>query len=100
VCDPSLPQGLLQIEVVNSAGNPVSGMRITISWPGGEDSFFTGLVPGISPGYADFQMTPGVLYTARVGEGGQPAENLQTINCTAPNGDPYPGGWWLIFAQP
>lgn len=100
ICDPSLPQGLLQIEVVNSAGNPVPGMRVSVSWAGGEDEFFTGLIPSISPGYADFQMTPAILYSVRVGEGGQPAEGLQTASCTAPNGDPYPGGWWLIFAQP
>ncbi len=102
ICDPSLPQGLLQIEVVNSAGNPVPGMRIMVSWsnPNGEDSFYTGLVPEISPGYADFQMTPGINYTVRVGEGGQPAEGWRTMDCTAPNGDTYPGGWWLTFAQP
>ena len=58
VCDPTLPNALLQVEVEDGSGQPVAGVRLDITWNGGEDFFFTGLYPKITNGYADFTMSP------------------------------------------
>ena len=99
VCDPSLPQPLLQVDVFNSAGQGVGGMRIVVTWDGGEDDFFTGLMPDSGPGHADFVMTPQVPYAVRVGDGTDLASGLRIPNCTASDGSNYSGGWALRFSQ-
>ncbi|MCC6147846.1 MAG: hypothetical protein IT308_09795 [Anaerolineaceae bacterium] len=110
VCDRELPQGLLQIEILDSAGKPVAGVRTVMAWAGGENAFYTGLNPRISPGYADFQMAPGVVYSLKVGESGETITGLTPHQCT-PEGTqtgegaaPTPesafwGGVRLRFAQ-
>jgi hypothetical protein len=54
--------GLLRIYVRDRLGVGLPGAEIRISWPGGQDSFFTGFKPEIDPGYADFQVEPNELY--------------------------------------
>lgn len=78
VCDGSVHAGLLQIEVTGADGEPLPGVRLQVTWVGGEDTFYTGLVPQISPGYADFQMTTGILYSLRVGDASEPLNNLKS----------------------
>jgi hypothetical protein len=62
LCEDTTKGGLLRIYVRDRLSAGVSGIKVTVSWPGGEDSFFTGLKPEIDPGYADFQMGPGRSY--------------------------------------
>ncbi len=98
-CDRTQP-GLLTIEVLNGAGQPVPGAQIRVSWPpAGRDIFYTGLMLEIGPGYADFQMEPGNRYSVQVGENGEPATGVTITDCTAADG-PFAGGWKLRFAQP
>ena len=97
VCDPQAPHALLQVELEDSNGQPLAGVKLTILWEGGEDSFFTGLYPQISAGYADFTLTPGVVYSLRAGEGGETVSDLSVPECTAEDGTPYLGGWSLRF---
>jgi len=109
VCDPELPEGLLQIEVLDSAGKPVAGVRAVMTWDGGENAFYTGLNPRISPGYADFRMDAGRVYSLKVGEGGETIADLTPQKCQAgaasaeggATTEPasYWGGWRLRFAQ-
>ncbi len=110
VCDPELPEGLLQIEVLDSAGKPVAGVRAVMTWDGGQNAFYTGLNPRISPGYADFQMEPGRVYSLKVGEAGEMVADLTPQKCqggstsaggeTPPaSGASYWGGWRLRFVQ-
>lgn len=98
VCDPTLPEGLLQIEVRDSTGQPLSGVEIVLTWPGGEEHFFTGLKPELGNGYADYQMTPGTLYTLQL----KPASTLLT-DLSAPRceegREEYWGGLRLSFEQ-
>ena len=54
--------GLLRIYVRDRLGVGVPGAAIRISWPGGEDRFFTGFKPEIDPGYADFEIESNELY--------------------------------------
>lgn len=98
VCD-SASSGLLQIELRDRDGYPAPGVQINVTWDGGVDTFFTGLKPAISTGYADFQMTPGVSYKLQVGEGGEALNAISAPECTDANGNIYPGGLKLVFGQ-
>jgi hypothetical protein len=101
VCDAAQPD-LLQVEVADSAGKPVAGVKIIVNWPpSGQDAFFTGLALNVSPGYADFQMTPKTVYAAQVGENGEIVNGLTTQDCTQPGSSAtFQGGWKLKFVQP
>lgn len=93
VCDPALPQGLLQVYVVDANGEQLPGVRISVTAEGGQtDAFYTGLAADIGPGYADFLMSPQVRYTVTVGDAGEPAAGIQAPVCERPGGEPYMGG--------
>jgi len=98
VCDEDKSPGLLQVEVLDAGGKPLSGVRITVTWDGGEESFFTGLKPGISAGYADFQMENGQTYAVQAGSGGKPAEDVRAESCSGSSAG-SPGGVKLVFSQ-
>ncbi|MBI9047259.1 MAG: hypothetical protein JEZ06_22420 [Anaerolineaceae bacterium] len=100
VCDQDLSEILLQVEVLDPAGNPIPGVRFEVSWDSGEDFFFTGLYPQISLGYADFSMVEDVSYHIKAGTGGEIVMDLQTEECVSPDGESYLGGWYLTFIQP
>ncbi len=100
ICNPDLAAPLIQIYVSDSANIPVAGVEITIRWEGNVESFYTGLKPEIGPGYADYVMTPDVVYTIQIADGGELIEDLTSIECTATQGDQYWGGWLLRFRQP
>ena len=99
MCDPTLPEALLQVKITDAAGNPVPGVKIQVTWQGGEDFFFTGLKPELGVGYADFVMTPGVVYAVRLAEGSQAVSNLSVPDCGHPGGSNYWGDWLLTFTQ-
>ena len=100
VCDPNLPEGLLQVIVTNSAKRQVAGAEIIITWSGGEEHFFTGFKPELGNGYADYQMTTEVSYTLRIGNNGTPVPGVNTPACQTHDGDAYRGGLRLTFQQP
>jgi hypothetical protein len=99
VCDPTLPHGLLQVEVDNGAGQGVTGVRILVTWPdNNQDAFYTGLMPDFGPGYADFVMSTQVTYSVRAGESGQVVDGLSIPTCGS-GGSAYSGGWKITFGQ-
>lgn len=91
---------LIEVTVLDAAGTPVPGVRVLVSWEGGQDVFYTGLFPEYGPGYADFEMTPNTAYSVQVGEGGEVAANLVAPACQDSNDVPYWGRWRLTFQQP
>lgn len=99
VCDPDLIPGLLQVEVQDASGRSVPGVRLTITWPGGQDSFATGLYPEIDDGYADFIMTPGTVYSLRAGEAGEVIDGLFIPECSNTDGSAYYGGVRVVLSQ-
>lgn len=99
VCNPNIDPPLIQVETYDAADQPVPGVEVVVNWDGGEEHFFTGIKTEISPGYADFSMTPGTSYVLRLAEGGQPI-NLSASECESPNGARYWGSWKLVFVQP
>lgn len=99
VCDLAAGEAQLQVEVFDAAMQPVPGIAIVVRWVDGEDYFFTGLKLEISPGYADFDMTPGVTYQVQPGSGGQVVPDLTPVECEGDAGR-YWGNWRLEFIQP
>lgn len=100
VCNPDQPQPQLQVQVNDSSGVPVSSVEFMVTWDGGEDHFFTGLKPELGIGYADFLMTPEVIYSLNPVDGGQAIKDLMAAECLADDQDRYWGSWLLTFIQP
>ena len=100
VCDSPLKSLLLQVEVTNSASQPIPGAEIIITWSGGEEHFFTGLKPEISDGYADYQMTPDSIYSIQLAKGGAVVPNLTAPSCPIESGGSTWGSLKLVFQQP
>lgn len=76
ICDGSVPAGLLQVQVTDENGDPLPGVKITITWQEGEESFYTGLAPEMGLGYADFQMQLWFQYNVQIGETGDVVKEI------------------------
>jgi len=100
VCDPNLPDGLLQVIVFDSRRRQLAGAKILITWEGGAEEFFTGLKPELGNGYADFSMDPNTTYTVQLGAGSDIASGLSTSTCQTSDGENFLGGVKLTFQQP
>ena len=100
VCDPNLDEALIQVLARDAADQPVPGVEVVVNWEGGENHFFTGLIPELGLDYADFSMTAGTTYTLRLAEGGEPITGLTPSECESGGGKRYWGSWRLIFSQP
>ena len=100
VCDPDLPNPLIQVVAEDASGDPLPGQEITITWDAGDDFFFTGLKPEIGIGYADFTMESGVVYQVRMAAGGQSVPDITPAECETESGSRYWGSWLLVFSQP
>ena len=105
VCNPNLGQSLIQVQALDAAGQPVPGVEALVAWVDSqgvafEEHFFTGMKPELGLGYADFVMTPGLTYTLRMADGGQPTPDLTPAECEVEGGERYWGSWLLTFVQP
>lgn len=100
VCDNDIADPLIQVIAEDSAGNPLTGEEIIASWEQGEDYFYTGLKPELGFGYADFLMTPGVVYEVHMSGGGQTVPDITPAECETQSGGRYWGSWLLVFSRP
>lgn len=100
ICDPNLPDSLLQILVLNPNRRQLAGVEILITWDGGSEQFFTGLKPELGNGYADYIMTPETTYTVQLARGSDAALGITAPTCQTPDGESYPGSIKLTFQQP
>jgi hypothetical protein len=100
VCDPDLDEALIQVIVQDAAEQPVPGVEIVVNWEGGENHFFTGLIPELGLGYADFSMAEGTIYTLRLARVGEPITGITPTACEEDGAKPYWGSWRLVFSQP
>ena len=75
---------------------PMAGVVLWLTWPGGADRAVTGLRPHIDPGYADFTLEAGLPYALSIGEPDAPVlSNLLVQPC--PTGEePRPGSWQVV----
>lgn len=100
VCDPDLPNPLIQVLAEDASGNPLPAQEITVTWDSGDDFFFTGLKPELGLGFADFLMEPGILYQVRMAAGGQSVPDITPAECETESGSRYWGSWLLVFSRP
>jgi hypothetical protein len=100
ICDSNLPDGLLQIIVLNSNRRQMPGIKIVITWDGGEEGFFTGLKPELGDGYADYLMTPNITYTIQLASGSDVATGISAPTCQTSDGANFLGGIKLTFQRP
>jgi hypothetical protein len=100
VCDTKITGPLIQIFAENSSGQQLSNREIIVTWEEEEDYFYTGLKPEIGPGYADFLMSPGVVYEVRMAGGGQTVPDITPAECETDSGKRYWGSWELVFSRP
>jgi len=100
VCDANLPDGLLQVIVLSSNRRQMPGVKIMITWDGGEEQFFSGLKPELGDGYADYIMTPNLTYSVQLALGSDIASGLTTPTCQTSSGETFSGGIKLTFQQP
>jgi hypothetical protein len=100
ICDPNLPNGLLQVMVLSSNRRQIAGVAIDITWDGGSEQFFTGLKPELGNGYADYTMTPDLTYSVQLARGSDVASGLTAPTCPADSGEAFLGGIKLTFQQP
>jgi hypothetical protein len=93
--------GRILVYVRDEEERGLPSVRITISWPEGEDEFFTGLKPEEDPGYADFEMQLGIMYNlAIVGAEGIEGLNTEYSAADCPNTEqPMPSSWRLVFQR-
>lgn len=100
LCDSNLPEGLLQVMVLNRSRRQLAGVEVVITWDGGKEPFFTGLKPELGNGYADYLMTPDITYTVQLARGSDVARGVAAPTCQGPDGATFPGGIKLTFQQP
>jgi hypothetical protein len=100
ICDPNLPNGLLQVVVLNSRRRQVAGVEIDITWDGGQEQFFSGLKPELGNGYADYTMTPDITYSIQLAQGSDVALGVTAPTCQSSDGVTFLGGIKLTFQQP
>jgi hypothetical protein len=99
VCSADLPEGLLMVDVNDKDGKPIAGVRVDVTWDGGQDSFYTGLYPELSLGYADFAMKPNTKYSLRAGDGGEVVNDITPGQCTGSDGKTFLGGVRVVFGN-
>jgi hypothetical protein len=100
ICDSNLPDGLLQVLVLNSNRRQLPGVEIVVTWDGGKEQFFTGLKPELGNGYADYIMTPDVIYAIQLARGSDVALGIVAPTCQTSSGETFFGGVKLTFQQP
>lgn|GEM_PF-638745 len=103
LCDDTTKVGLLRIYVRDRLNAGVPGVKVTITWSGGQDTLFTGFKPEIDPGYADFEMEPGQRYQielANVETIGEIPDITIDSDTLCPNlPDDVDPSWQIVFQQ-
>ncbi|HEY84762.1 MAG TPA: hypothetical protein G4N96_06595 [Chloroflexi bacterium] len=101
LCD-NTGNGILRVYVRDWQGKGLPGAKITVSWPGGEDKFYSGFKSAANPGYADFEMTSEQIYQVEL-EGSPVAvakdvnKNARALCSNLP--DKIAPSWQIVFQQ-
>ncbi len=99
VCEIDEGSGRIEILVLNRDEIGIPAVEVRVEW-GGEDAdtFFTGLNPGVDPGYADFDMIVDRVYSVTLVGLAEPVVGLDSGNCTADSGEESIPTYRLTFA--
>jgi hypothetical protein len=99
VCEVGEDSGRIEILVLNRDEIGIPAVEIRVEW--GEedmDTFFTGLNPGVDPGYADFDMIADRVYSVTLVGLAEPVVGLDSGNCTTDSGEELIPTYRLTFS--
>ncbi len=96
VCEAVDTPPYLKIFVFDANANPQAGVQLSLSNGDDDIELSTGLHPEMSPGYAEFILTPRVAYTLSI-NGAEMMGGIQAAACQTETGDPAWGSWLLLF---
>jgi hypothetical protein len=82
LCQSDHPAGRLEVFVLDVSGGGIPAVKVVVAWDGGTDTFFTGLKPEVSPGYADFQMEADRTYSITLVGLAEPVVGISSASCT------------------
>lgn len=96
ICQTDYPAGEIEIWVRDALGRGIPGLQIQVEWEGHEETLFTGLMPDIDPGYADYQIEePDTRYTVTLVGLAEPVLGIESTPCPGLNQLPT---FRLVFA--
>lgn len=98
VCDSVDSPPYLQIFVFDANANPQAGVQLALESDEDAIELSTGLHPEMSPGYAEFILTPRVAYSLSI-NGGEIMGGIQAAACQTEAGEPAWGTWLLLFNE-
>jgi len=78
--------GYIEVYITDDNGDGVPAVEVLVEWAEGQDSFYTGLKPGIDSGYGDFLMAADNVYSVTLVGLGEPVLGLDSAGCRAPTG--------------
>lgn len=96
VCDAVDTPPYLKIYVFDVNANPQAGVPLSLASDEGSVELATGLHPEMSPGYAEFILSPRVVYTLSI-NGVEMMGGIQAAACQTESGDPAWGSWQFLF---
>jgi hypothetical protein len=90
--------GYIEVYVTDEEGNGIPAVEVLVEWADDQDTFFTGLKPGIDLGYGDFLMEADEVYSITLVGLGEPVLGLDSAGCRAPTGRTSIPTYRLTFA--
>jgi hypothetical protein len=96
-CPDTGEDGQLEVLVTDEFGGGIPGIEIRVQWDTGQDTFFTGLKPEISPGFADFQIEPDQRYSITLIGLSEPVVGIEAARCATQSGQSIPPQIRLVF---
>jgi hypothetical protein len=96
VCDAVDTPPYLKIFVFDANANPQAGVKLNLVSDEDAAELSTGLHPEMSPGYAEFILTPRTVYTLSI-NGVEMTGGIQAAACQTESGDSAWGSWLLLF---
>ncbi len=99
ICEPKPAQPLFQVEALGKDRQPLPGVLIILTWENSEQHFYTGLNAEKGLGYAEYPVTPGIIYSLKLEENGIPIQDLTAPECRGASGETYPGSWLFQFIK-
>lgn len=76
---------------------PVPGRELWLLWADGAERATTGFKPDIDPGYADFDIAPGIVYNLYLDSPrGAPVATVQVEPCTPAEGSGWISRWLVV----
>jgi hypothetical protein len=98
ICEEEQSRPRIEIIVQTQEGAGIPNAEIWVTWSGGADRFLTGLKPELGLGYADFEMTPGLVYAVAVDDPTLPVVTLiRPEPCQLGVNDSPLASWRLII---